>query len=52
MYLIRLVIVLRVVLEHFLLLLELPGGHELIELDLLPPVLAVDEPRRVNVGSG
>jgi len=43
MYLVGLVVVLGVVLEHGLLLGILPCGDGIIELDLFPPLLAVDE---------
>jgi hypothetical protein len=43
-HLVGLVVVLGVVLEDLLLLGVLPSRHRVVELDLLPPLLAVDEP--------
>jgi hypothetical protein len=42
-YLVSLVVVLRVVLEHLLLLGVIPVGQGLVQLGLLPPLLAIDE---------
>lgn len=39
-------VVLRVVLEHLFLLLVVEGSDELVKLELLAPVLAIDEPAR------
>jgi hypothetical protein len=42
-YLVGLVVVLRVVLEHLLLLRVVPVGQDFIEVGLFPPVLTVDK---------
>lgn len=44
MYLIRLVVILRVVLKDFLLLGVVEVPHQITELDLFPPFLSVNEP--------
>jgi hypothetical protein len=44
-YLVNLVVELLVVLVQFGLLRVVPGRHELVKLDLLPPLLSVEEPR-------
>lgn len=44
MYLVGLVVVLGVVLEDLLLLGVVPVGDDVVEVGLLPPLLALDEP--------
>jgi hypothetical protein len=45
-YLVRLVVVLRVIFEDILLLWVVPGGNELVDAaaKLSPPLLTIDEP--------
>lgn len=43
-YLVDLVVELFIVLVQFGLLRVVPGRHELVKLDLLPPLLSVKEP--------
>ena len=42
-HLVRLVIVLRVVLEHLLFLRVIPVGQDLVQLSLFPPLFALDK---------
>ena len=51
-YLVRLVVVLRVVLEHFCLLSVVEGADELVEIEILAPLLTLDEPVSVLARGG
>jgi hypothetical protein len=46
LYLVRLVVVLRIKLEHIRLLLVVESANQIVSAELFPPLLTINEPKR------